>query len=256
MTPVDLGVLLLLASGAAYVQTVTGFALGLLMMGGVGLTGVASLPDTAVLISVLSLTNTSHVLLRNHEALRRREFAIVSGVSFVFLAMGYGLLELLVATSLDWLRLLLGVVIIMSSGQLLFRPAPRRYLSSGRSFAFFAALSGLMGGLFSTSGPPLVYHFYRQPLSTAAIRQTLIAVFSVNSIWRLALVAAAGAMPARDFWWGLLCIPAVVLFTVVGRRCPPPLGPTGMRRVAFALLLLSGAALAGPAAFALLDAPG
>ena len=27
-----------------------------------------------------------------------------------------------------------------------------------------------MGGMFSTAGPPLVYHFYRQPMSLVVVR--------------------------------------------------------------------------------------
>ena len=53
MTVSSLAVLLLLAAGASYVQTLTGFALGLLFMGGVGLTGAVPLPDAATLRDVL-----------------------------------------------------------------------------------------------------------------------------------------------------------------------------------------------------------
>jgi len=45
MDALSLAVLLVLAAVASYVQTLTGFALGLLFMGGVGLTAVVELPD-------------------------------------------------------------------------------------------------------------------------------------------------------------------------------------------------------------------
>jgi len=63
----DLGDLLgltVLAAVAAYAQTLTGFAFGLILMGGVGLSGLVPLPDAAVLVSILVLVNALQVLAR------------------------------------------------------------------------------------------------------------------------------------------------------------------------------------------------
>jgi len=243
----NLAVLLLLAAGASYVQTLTGFALGLLFMGGVGLTGVMPLPDAAVLVGILAIINAAQVLAKGWRDIAMREFVLVIFVSLVFLVVGYWLLGLLLSSSLDWLKLALGAIIVLSSIQLLLKPAPLDQPSRAVSFALFGAIAGIMGGLFSTAGPPLVYHFYRQPLRPAAIRETLVAVFAVNAVLRLLLVAGTGAMPPASFWWGLLCIPVVMAFTALARRYPPPLTPVGLRRVAFCLLFLSGLSLAAPA---------
>lgn len=247
MEAASLVILLLLAAAASYVQTLTGFALGLLMMGGVGLTGVVPLPDAAVLVGILGLVNAAQVLAKGWRDIARREFLLVIFVSLAFLVLGYWLLGLLVAASLDWLKLTLGGIIILSSLQLLLRPKPFETPSGVGSFVFFGAIAGIMGGLFSTAGPPLVYHFYRQPLRPVAIRETLVAIFAVNGMLRLMLVGLVGDMPSASFWWGLLCIPVVMAFTALARRYPPPLTPTGLRRVAFCLLFLSGLSLAAPA---------
>jgi len=93
----------------------------------------------------------------------------------------------------------LGLVIIGSSLQLAVSPAPLPERSSPQSFAFFGAVAGLMGGLFSTAGPPLVYHLYRQPLPLARIRETLVAVFALNAALRLGIVAASAGLPRDGF---------------------------------------------------------
>jgi len=129
----------------------------------------------------------------------------------------------------------------------MLKPQPLAARSSSASFVFFGAVAGLMGGLFSTAGPPLVYHLYRQPLPAISIRETLVAVFAVNAVIRLAMVAAAGDVPHSGFWWGLLCIPVVMIMTFVAKRWPPPLSALSIRRMAFGLLLLSGLSLAVPA---------
>jgi uncharacterized membrane protein YfcA len=246
MTPASLVALLALAAVAAYVQTLTGFALGLVLMGGVGLTGLLPLPDAAVLVSILTLCNAALVLAKGWRDVAWTEFRLISASSIVALFVGYALLEFLAGTSLAALRLVLGAVIIASSLQLLFRPQPLARRSPAPSFIGFGLVGGLMGGLFSTSGPPIVYHLYRQPLPHASVRETLLLIFAVNGVVRLAVVGAAGRMPPASSWWALLAIPAVLGFTYLARRWPPPLSRTTLRRAAFALLLCSGLSLGLP----------
>ncbi len=255
MTIAGLAILVLLAAVAAYVQTLTGFALGLVMMGGIGLSGLMALPDAAVLVSVLTLINASLVLARGWRDVAWPEFRLLIGASILTLFAGYALLEFLAGTSLDWVRLVLGLAIVASSIQLLFRPHPLPHRSPTATFIGFGAVAGLMGGLFSTSGPPLVYHLYRQPLPHVSVRETLVLVFAVNAVVRLGAVVAADRLPPVSTWWTLLAIPAVVLFTGLARRWPPPFSVLTLRRLAFVLLLASGLALAIPAVLQLTGAP-
>jgi uncharacterized membrane protein YfcA len=243
----SLATVLALAAVAAYLQTLTGFAFGLIMMGGVGLTGVIALPDAAVLVSCLTFVNAVQVLVKGWRDIALRAFVPVVVSSAVALLAGYWILTIMAAASINWLKLVLGMVIIVSSIQLALKPAPLAQVSSRGSFAFFGAVAGVMGGLFSTAGPPLVYHLYRQPMSAAAIRETLVAVFAINAVIRLFVVAFSGDMPHAGFWWGLTAIPVVVALTFAAKRWPPPISNLSLRRLAFVLLLISGLSLALPA---------
>lgn len=244
--------LLLLAGLAAYMQTLTGFALGLIMMGGIALAGIMPINEAAVLVSFMTVVNACQVLAKGWRDIARREFSLIIVASLLFLGVGYWLLGLLLDNSVNWLKLVLGSFIILSSIQLLMKPTPLKKPSGAGSFAFFGSVAGLMGGLFSTSGPPLVYHLYRQPLRLVVIRETLVAVFGINALLRLGVVAASDQMPSGHFWWSLLAIPVVILFTFLARRFPPPLSPVALRRLAFVLLFLSGASLASPAVLTLI----
>lgn len=237
---------LLLTGVAAYAQTLTGFAFGLITMGGVGLSGLISLPDAAMLVSLLTLVNATQMLLKGWRDVAWREFWMVMAASLPALFIGYRLLEWLADSQADLLRLALGFVIIVSSLQLARKPHPRERLSGAPSFLFFGSVAGLMGGMFSTSGPPLVYHFYRQPMTLVTIRETLVTVFALNALSRTGLVAASGHIPSPSVLSGLLAVPVVMAATHLARRYPPAISPTALRRIVFILLFLSGVALAAP----------
>lgn len=246
MDPLSLAGLLAIAFVAAYTQTLTGFALGLIMMGGVGLTGLIPLTDAAVLVSVLVVVNALQVLRRGWRDIAFRQFFPALGSSILFLGGGYWLLTLMASTSLDALKIVLGLVIVASSIQLSLKPQPLVTISSQASFAGFGAIAGIMGGMFSTSGPPLIYHFYRQPLRPIVVRETLVAIFAANAFLRLGIVAVSGQLPRASFWWSLLAVPVVMAATWLAKTYPPPLSPLAMRRLAFILLFLSGVSLALP----------
>lgn len=232
---------------AAYVQTITGFAFGLLLMGAVALTGLIPLLDAAIVISLLTLVNAMVVLARGWRDITAKPFLLSLVGALPMVMAGYALLELLALTSLSVLRLTLGGVIAVSSLQLIRRPAPLAQVSSGVSFAFYGALGGLMGGLFSTAGPPLVFQFYRQPLSLTVIRETLVAVFAANSLFRLGLVMVSGDWQHGAMIWAIAGLPSVIAASYLARRWPPPLAPRVLRRIVFILLLLSGLSLIAPA---------
>jgi uncharacterized protein len=252
MSVVELAGLLALAGFAAYVQTMTGFAFGLLLMAGVALAHLLSLPDAAVLVSTLALINALQMLSKGWRQVAWRAWAQIVVSSLPVLALSYLLLEWLADTRVAWLKLLLGLVTMASSLQLAGKPAPLAKPSGPGSMLFFGALAGVMGGLFSTGGPPLVYHLYRQPWPAAVVRETLVAVFALNATIRLSMVASTGNIPGPEFWPCLLAIPVVMLGTATARRYPVPLSPTVFRRVVFALLFLSGVSLALPAFLSLI----
>lgn len=246
MDPLTIALLLLLAGVAAYVQTITGFAFGLLMMGGIGMLGLLPLPAAAVMVSILTLVNATQMILRGWRGVAWREFRLALLPGLLLLALGYFLLEQLAQTNLDGLRFLLGLVIVGASIQLLLQPHPLPERSSSGSFVLVGALGGFLGGLFSTSGPPLIYHLYRQPFAPATIRDTLVLIFAVNAIFRLVLVSGSGNFPLHVLAWALLAAPVVTATTYLAKRWPPPLPVLALRRMAFSLLLLSGLSLALP----------
>jgi hypothetical protein len=91
--------------------------------------------------------------------------------------------------------LLLGLSIV-SCALLLWRAAsPRKAVSS--AFVLDGGISGLLGGVFSASGPPLVYLMYRQPLAHAHVQESLILFFGIGALLRLAHPLNGPSVAAR-----------------------------------------------------------
>lgn len=237
---------------AAYVQTVTGFAFGLVFMGLIGLTGLISVEDAAVVVSIATIVNAFVVLVRGWRCVNLRYLGLTLLGAIPCVLVGYSILEWLAGSSLLLLEMLLGLVIIASSFQLLFQPKPLNHVSHGWTFTLFGTFGGLLSGLFSSAGPPIVYHFYRQPIAYPVIRETLLALFTCTGFMRLGTVVVTGGWHISILWWSLLSCPIVIIATILARRYPPKLNPNGIRRVVFVLLFLSGLSLGLPAALTMI----
>ncbi len=243
MNSADFLLLLGIVAFASYAQAVTGFAFGLILMGSAILLNLAPVATVAILISLLSLCNCAVALYRNCGNLDRQLILPSLLASTVCLLLGYWILSALSARGAYWLQVLLGLAIVLSSLLLIFRPHPKPQRSGTLSFLFFGGLAGLMSGLFSTSGPPLVYQFYRQPVAQKAIRDSLLLIFALTSIQRLAVVTVAGELTGELLLLATSALPAVLVLTWVGRQWPPRVSDHTLRRTAFSLLLVAGVSL-------------
>lgn len=241
----------LVAGAAAWVQTTTGFGLGLILMAVTGVFGLLPLPQAAAVTSILVVLNTATILWKgwrqvDRPALWPTLIGAVPGLVLGFVALGW-----LAGNALVVLRLLLGVVITVAALQTFIAGRPRATRSSTASFVTTGFFGAIMGGLFATSGPPVIWQMYRQPFSQTTIRSTLVAFFMTTQILRLALLGGSGGMNMQIVTATLGAAPAVLIGTWMARRHPPRVSATQIRQIALALLALSGIALLVPALVAL-----
>lgn len=236
-----------LAAVAAYVQTITGFAFGLILMAGVALANVMPLPDAAAVVSALTLANAATMLARGWRRIAWREWRLCVFTSVPMIFVGVTLLDYLAAERVDLLRLSLSLVIALSSLAVLKTPRPGADAPAGWTYALAGVGSGLMSGLFAAGGPPLVFRFYTSPLPIVTIRETLVSVYALNAVIRLVGVFGSGHAPPASAWWALLAFPVVMATTAAARRWPPPIKSAALRVAVVVLLLASALALGLPA---------
>lgn len=242
----DLNILFLLTVFAigSYVQASTGFAFGLIVISSISALGLAPIEVTAFVVSLLSLLNS--IIGLQGGQWRKANFKAILWFSIPCLPatfVGIWLLAFLGENQLNLLKIILGVTIVGSSLMMMLQASLAKQGSSIPIFLLGGFSSGIIGGLFSTFGPPLTYIMYRQPDSLKTIRTTLLLVFAITSIMRLSFVMATQDVSMQTYLLSAIGFPAVALAALAARYYPIPIAANTMRRFAYAILLASGMSL-------------
>ncbi|WP_227368813.1 TSUP family transporter [Halomonas sp. M20] len=230
---------------AGYFQTVTGFGLGMIVIGMTSGLGIASVATVAAVVSLQMVVNSVVALPGKLQHVHWPAIrAVIVGLLPAILG-GVLLLDYLSASASRLLQLALGGLILYGGISMLLQPSRQTTLSSSKSFFISGVLSGLCGGLFATPGPPLIYQCYRQPLPLIGISSMLILFFSLTSFVRTLFIAFQGQLDMEIFLLAAWSIPVIAVTTYLGRRFPPPLSGVTMSRLAFLVLVVIGSGLIG-----------
>ena len=227
----------------SYVQTVSGFAIAMVIIGGATVLGLAPIAFTANVVSFVAMANILVAVHRLHSHIDRKIMLFGSTGVLLLTAAGLWLLNHLSVAAVDLLETLLGIVILASGAILVIRPHPRTQVSGNAAHLLAGGVGGLLNGMFGAGGPAVMLHLYRQPLPFPVIRTTLLAILGTMLSVRLVLEGIAGHITIDVLKLSAICVPVAVIATVVARRFPPPVSETAMRRFAFGLLCAIGISL-------------
>jgi len=225
----------------SYIQSVIGFAMGMIVMAIVGASAVLSIPTLTAAVSIISFLNIV-VALKGHIGHVDRVLLkwLVAG-QIPAIVSGLWLMTALDREAREILQLMLGVFVAAGSLSMVIRPAPQSRVSAPWACITAGIGGGLIGGLFSASGPVIGWFAYRQPLALVAIRSTMLCFFSVATCTRTLVVGLHGGLTAEVLGLSAIAAPLVVLGAWLGRILPPPLTEARLKRGVFFLLFLMGA---------------
>lgn len=247
MTVTSLVAFLFIVALASYLQALTGFALGIFALGGVIALKLSSLQTAALVINVLMVVNVVLALRNSWGAINTKLLTITLIGIVPGTIGGLWLLQNLGGHYFLALQMLLGFLIIGAGATMVIRPTPRPTLSPHHQFGLIGILGGVFGGLYSIPGPPVVYLFYRQPLTVRDVRATLLAIFGVMSAFRLAIVGLQGEVSREVVYLSTLSVPVVFAASVFFALYPPSVSDAWVRRIAFVLLTCMGIIIAATA---------
>jgi hypothetical protein len=231
------------AALAALAQNATGFAFSLVLLGGVDLIGRVGLADAANAAMLLTLVQAIQ---------QRRSWRATGPVDWLRpvlwgslpgLLAGVALLACLQAAAVSVLQGLFGLVVLACAVQMRRPPRQLAQPSSRTVFWTTGLLSGLLGGLFASAGPPLVLQMHRQPVPFELVRPGLLLTFSVQAALRLPLVFLSGGLHVRSFALAVAALPAMALAEWLRRRGHMPRDPARLRLAVMLLLGLTGSSL-------------
>ena len=231
---------LLLVVLGAFVQTISGFALGLVIIVGATILKLELIAFSAAVISLISLVNSSVALRTSYRNIDRHYLTYLCIALLPGLLIGVALLTYLSEVHYFMLRVLLGFVVIVVGILLLLKPALYRNRSGGALTLAFGVLGGVIGGLFSSGGSAWAYHLYRQPINVDVIRATLLAVLIVSCVVRTIMITVAGQMTTSILITALISVPVVIVVTEVTSRNLTRIPDNIVRRLVVGLMTLTG----------------
>ena len=231
----------------SYVQAVTGFAMAMIIVAVVGGMRLLSIPELAATTSLLTIFNVILALWGHSKEIYRPIFSWLALGQVPAIFVGFAIMAWLDGHIRWLLELLLGAFILAGGISMWLRPHPWSAVA-GPTASFLTGLGGgLVGGMFSASGPILGWFMYSQPLQLAAIRATLLACFVLTTTTRTGIVAVDGGLTGQVLTYALVGLPVVVLGTWLGRQFPPPVAEDGIKRGANLILLVMGVWILGRA---------
>lgn len=228
---------------AAFCQNLTGFAFGLILVGLTGALQIISIADAANIACILSIANNFVYLSRSPRLSFGPLLKPMLISSMIGLVFGFISLSWFSAEGINGLRLILGISIFGSAIALFLINANARKTSKKSSTLVAGFLTGILGGLFATPGPPLVYHLYSQPLDKDVVRQYLFIVFGVTSAARLIIAIFTGELTMNAVVLSAIAFPAITIATVLQLKYPLNLSRQFSQRLVTALLLATGLGL-------------
>jgi len=226
---------------AQIVYVVFGFGVGLIAVGTLAIV-LPEIRDVVVLLFFVSVPAELHVVGRAWRVMTWRSVLLVCSGILAGVLLGTWLLQRGEPT---FLLLLLGLVLVTAGIAFLGVP-DRRVLRAPRWVEPpLGLVSGVLGGLFGTGGPPLILYYQLSGLDKAAFRRSLMAIFLFVTIVRLPAYAASGLLTAPRLWSGLLVLPASLLGLWVGHHIHIQLSEGAFKRlVSIALIVIGGLLLA------------
>jgi len=225
---------------AEMVYILFGFGAGLIAVGSMAML-LEQVTDVVVMLLLLNAPPELYVVYTNRGSVTWRNVALICvgnlvGVPLGALALGWG--------DTSFILVLLGGFLVLAGVVFLLLPEraePVRWPQwTGPPVGL---LSGVLGGLFGTGGPPLILYYRLAQLDKAAFRGNLMAIFLLITLVRLPSYGFTGLITLDRAIGAAMVAPAALLGALLGNRIHVQVREVTFQRMVAVALLLIGALL-------------
>lgn len=138
------------------------------------------------------------------------------------------------------LKKLLAVTLILLSLYFFFFGGKMKFRPTVFSGIIFGAISGVLGGFFSVSGPPVVLYMLAASEDNDTYMANIQAYFTVTSLYSTVMRSIYGMINIPILLYSGIGFIAVLVGLFLGKKLFSRLDPAMLRRVIYAVMMLSG----------------
>ena len=232
----DIILLITIGAAAGFIQRVSGFGLAIFAMMFLPYFS----PSHTAAVAIACLFSTATTVFNTVRYYRDIDYKICvpmlcTALPAITVAVCFSSL-----VSARVFSILLGIVLIGLSAYFLFfieRISIRPTLSGG---LFVGVLSGVLGGLFSTSGPPVVLYLSNAAPDNAVYFATIQFYFCITNIYSTVVRAANGIIDGTVLLWAAVGIVGCLIGDALGTRVFRRLDSSRLKRIIYIGMILSG----------------
>lgn len=232
----QLPLLVLISFSGSFVQRVTGFGYGIFVMMFLPAL-IGSSVEAAALSGLISCCTCTYNVIRMRGNVRWKLVIPTMAASLVTvpIAVRFSAVapEALVRSLLGAALILLSIYFLFFAGKIRLRPSVPAGLAAG-------SLSGVLGGMFSMGGPPIVLYLVQAVADKTVYFATLQAHFSVTNLYTSATRAVNGMITGKVLVWFAVAVMGSLLGNHVGGKLFAKLDSVRLKRLVYLGMIVSG----------------
>lgn len=228
--------LVLVGFGAGFVQRVSGFGLGIFAMTFLP-HFMPSLPAAATVSTLFSCVTSSYNGFRYRRRVVYRTAIPMLLAAFVSIPVA---VYFSVMVSGEIFQILLGAVLVLLSLYFLFFSHRIHFRATPLGGALAGTAGGVLNGLFSTGGPPVVLYLSNALSDKDAYFATIQFYFAVTNLYSVASRVVSGIVTGEILLYALVGIVGCMLGDAVGKRVFDRLNAKMLKTVIYLGMIVSG----------------
>lgn len=228
--------LLLIGMGGAFVQRVSGFGLGIFVM--MFLPYIMPTHTMAATVaSIFSCVTSTYNAIRYRKSVRYR---LALPMFLACMISSTIAVRFSTVVSGEIFRILLGAALILLSLYFIFFHQRVKMKPSVKNGVVAGSLGGILGGLFSTGGPPVVLYLSNAIADNVSYFATIQFYFSSSNIYTTAVRAFSGLVTYEVILYSGIGILGCLIGDRLGRKVFDRLDPIKLKKIIYICMMVSG----------------
>lgn len=231
--------LILIGFGAAFVQRVSGFGLGIFAMTFLP-HFMPSHTDAATVSSLFALVTTTYnaISYRKNIEYKTALPMILASLISIPIAVYFS-----AVVPSNIFKILLGIILIILSVYFMFFNRHIKMKPNLKNGIIAGALGGTLGGLFSTGGPPAVLYLSTAASNNATYFATIQFYFCFTNLYATAMRAVNGIIYTELLFYAAVGIIGCLFGDIAGKKIFNKLDSKKLKFIIYVGMIISGIAM-------------